>query len=167
MSTRKLVRLIFCSSKLTVGIENVTLSRIPLRYYLDSVTVILTAPSLQMYVMSRAVTEQIVTQSRRLVKFSVSKWLKLTQFHLFTSFLPHSLDEKSNFARGKPTRSTTNEPLGCKYLLLCVSKLEVFTQLPPAYNENILNFDGVLHRFPSTTQANSQVCFKWMSRCVI
>ena len=53
--------------------ENVTLSRIPLRYYLDSVTVILTAPSLQMHVLSRAVTEQIVTQSRRLVEFSVSK----------------------------------------------------------------------------------------------
>ena len=84
MSTRILARLIFSSSKLTVGIENVTLSRIPLRYYLDSVTVILTAPSLQMYVMSRAVTEQIVTQGRRLVEFSVSKWLKLTQFHLFT-----------------------------------------------------------------------------------
>ena len=33
---------------------------------------------------------------------------------------------------GKPTRSTKNEPLGCKYVLLCVSKLEVFTQLPPA-----------------------------------
>ena len=32
---------------------------------------------------------------------------------------------------GKPTRSTKIEPLGCKYLLLCVSKLEVFTQLPP------------------------------------
>ena len=78
------MRLIFSSSKLTVGIENITLSRIALRYYLDSVTVILTAPSLQMYVMSRAVTEQIVTQSRRLVEFSVSKWLKLTQFHLFT-----------------------------------------------------------------------------------
>ena len=60
-----------------------TLSRIALRYYLDSVTVILTAPSLQMYVMSREVTEQIVTQSRWLVEFSVSKWLKLTQFHLF------------------------------------------------------------------------------------
>ena len=29
-----------------------------------------------------------------------------------------------------------NEPLGCKYLLLCVSKLEVFTQLSPAYYEN-------------------------------
>ena len=29
-----------------------------------------------------------------------------------------------------------NEPLRGKYLLLCVSKLEVFTQLPPAYHEN-------------------------------
>ena len=61
-----------------------TLSRIALRYYLDSVTVILTAASLQTYVMSRVVMEQIVTQSRRLVEFSVSKLLKLTQFHLFT-----------------------------------------------------------------------------------
>ena len=34
--------------------------------------------------MSRAVTEQIVTQIRRLVAFSVSKSLKLTQFQLFT-----------------------------------------------------------------------------------
>ena len=83
MSTKILARLIFSSSKLTLGIENVTLSRIPLRYQLDSVTVILTAPFLQMYVMSLAVTEQIVTQSRRLVEFSVSKWLELTQFHLF------------------------------------------------------------------------------------
>ena len=40
---------------------------------------------------------------------------------------------------GKPTRRTKNEPLGCKYLL---------------------QFDGVLQRFPSITQANSQVCFK-------
>ena len=45
---------------------------------------ILTAPSLQMYVMSREVTEQTVTQSRRLAEFSVSKWLKFTQSHLFT-----------------------------------------------------------------------------------
>ena len=59
-------------------------SRIALRYYRDSVTVILTAPSLQTYVMTGAVTEEIVTRSRRLVEFSVSKWLKLTQFHLFT-----------------------------------------------------------------------------------
>ena len=84
MSTRIIARLIFSSSKLTVCIENVPLSRIPLRYYLDSVTVILTALSLPMYVMSRAVTEQTVTQSRRLVEFSVSKWLKVPQFPLFT-----------------------------------------------------------------------------------
>ena len=77
--------------------ENVTLSRVALRYYRDSMTVILTAT----YVMSRVVTEQIVTQSRRLVGFSVSKWLKLTKCHLFTP-----LFGKRNFAMGKPTRST-------------------------------------------------------------
>ena len=91
------MRLIFSSSKLTVGIENITLSRIALRYYLDSVTVILTAASLQTYVMSRVVMEQIVTQSRRLVEFSVSKWLKLTQFHLFTPLF----DWKKKFCNGK------------------------------------------------------------------
>ena len=53
--------------------ENVTTSRIALRYHRDSVTVISTVPSLQTYVMSRAVTEQIVTRSRRLVAFSVPK----------------------------------------------------------------------------------------------
>ena len=68
-----------------------------LRYYRDSVTVILTASSLQTYVMSRAVTEQIVTQSRRLVGFSVSKWLKLTQFHLFTPLF----DWKKEFCNEK------------------------------------------------------------------
>ena len=81
----------------TVGIENVTLSRIALRYYRDSVTVILTASSLQTYVMSRAVTEQIVTQSCRLVEFTVWKWLKLTQFHLFTPLF----DWKKKFCNGK------------------------------------------------------------------
>ena len=74
-----------------------TLSRIALRYFLDSVTVILTAASLQTYVMSRVVMEQIVTQSRRLVEFSVSKWLKLTQFHLFTPLF----DWKKEFCNGK------------------------------------------------------------------
>ena len=92
-----LARLIFLLLQNTVGIENVTLSRIALRYYRDSVTVILTAPSLQTDVMSRAVTEQIVTQSRRLVEFSVSKWLKLTQFHLFTPLF----DWKKKFCNGK------------------------------------------------------------------
>ena len=40
--------------------RNVTHPRTALRYNRDSVTVILTAPSNQTYVMSRAVTEQIV-----------------------------------------------------------------------------------------------------------
>ena len=68
-----------------------------LRYKRDCMTVIFTAPSLQKYVMSRAVTEQIVTQSHRLVEFSVSKWLKLTQFHLFTPLF----DWKKKFCNGK------------------------------------------------------------------
>ena len=114
-----LARMIFLLQS-TVGIENVTLSRIALRYYRDSVTVILTAPPLQTYVMSRAVTKQIVTQSRRLVEFSVSKWLKLTQFHLFT----HSLIDKCNFAKRKSTRSTKNEPL-------CIGRIEASTCPPP------------------------------------
>ena len=58
MSTRILARLIFFLQN-TVGIENVPLSRTALRYYRDSVTVILTALCLQTYVMSRAVTEQL------------------------------------------------------------------------------------------------------------
>ena len=89
--------LIFCIS-LTAAPKMLLLrSRITLRYYLDFVTVILTAPSLQTYVVPRAVTEQTVTQSRRQVKFSVSKWLKLTQFHLLTPFF----DWKKQFCKGK------------------------------------------------------------------
>ena len=77
---------------------------------LHSLTVILTAPSLQTNVMSSAITAQIVTQSRRLVQFSVSKWLKLTQLH---RFIPHSLMEKSNFAVRKPTRSMYEKRAFC------------------------------------------------------
>ena len=84
------------------------------------------------HVMSRAVMEQIVTQSRRLVEFSVSKWLKLTQFHLFTPLF----DWKKEFCNGKTYKKYKKEHLGCKYLLLCVSKLEVTSNLPLAYQEN-------------------------------
>ena len=56
----------------TVGIENVTRSRTALRYYRD-----LTASSLQTYVLSRAVTKQIVTQSRRLVGVQRFKMAKI------------------------------------------------------------------------------------------
>ena len=82
-----LARLIFLLLQNTVGIENVTLSRIALRYYRDSVTVILTAPSLQTHVTSRAATEQQSSRLAGLVEFSVSKRLKFTHFHLFTPTL--------------------------------------------------------------------------------
>ena len=48
-----------------------------MRYYYDSVSVILTALSLQTYLMSRAVTEQILTQSRRLVGVQRFKMAKI------------------------------------------------------------------------------------------
>ena len=55
----------------------------------------LTAPSLQTY--SRAVTEQIVMLSRRLrIEFSVSKWLKLTDFHLLTPLLKKATSQWEN-----------------------------------------------------------------------
>ena len=53
---------------------------------LDSVTVILTAPSLQMYVMSRAVTEQIVTQSRGLVEISPVQCFKVAKIDPVSPF---------------------------------------------------------------------------------
>ena len=45
--------------------------------------------------------------------------------------------EKSNFAM-ENLQEVRKSSLWAvlKYLLLCVSKLEVFTQLPPAYHEN-------------------------------
>ena len=58
-------------------------------------------------------------------EFGNSKWLKLTQ----TDFCSSLLDYKSNYGMGKPTRSKKKQHLGFKYLLLCVSKLEEFTQL--------------------------------------
>ena len=59
---------------------------------------------------------------------------------------------------GKPTRSTKNEPLWFKYLLLCVSKWEVF--ITAGLPRKFLNFDGVLQKFPAITQTSSQVCFR-------
>ena len=95
MSTRILARLIFSSSKLTVGIENVTLSRIPLRYYLDSVTVILMAPvsSNVCYVTCSHGTD--CHEESPAGRVSVSKWLNTVgpnhpsnvAFRLFLDFL--------------------------------------------------------------------------------
>ena len=113
----------------------------------------------------------------RLVAFSVSKWLKLTEFTLgsrgyFFSYRYWWFAAKSNrepyqtvstvyfilgilrtdlWSQGTlyPTlwlekatlqwenpQEVRKTSLDCKYLLLCVSKLEVFTQLLPAYHEN-------------------------------
>ena len=79
--------------------RNVTLPSIALRYYRDSVTVILTVASLETHIISRAVMERIVTQSRRLVEVTVSKWLNWPSL----TFLPRSFKQ---LVMGKPTRST-------------------------------------------------------------
>ena len=51
-------------------------------------------------------------------------------------FYPTLWLEKEILQRENLQEVQQNEPLGCEYLLLCFSKLEVFTQLPPAYHEN-------------------------------
>ena len=83
MSTRTLALLISSSSKHCLH-RNVTLPLMALCYYRDSVTIILTASSLETYVMSRAVTEEII-HAESPAGGRVSKRLKLTQFDLFTS----------------------------------------------------------------------------------
>ena len=42
--------------------------------------------------------------------------------------------EKEIFQWENLQEAAKNEPLGCKYLILCI--LKVFAQLPPAYLEN-------------------------------
>ena len=141
MSTRILVHLIFCFFKILSAPKVLLLrSRITLRYYLDLVTLILSAPSLQTYVMPRAVKEQTVTQSRRQAKLAKVQCFKMAKIDPVSPFYPILWLKKAIFAKGKPTRRTKNEPSGCIYLFMCVSKLEVFTQcrqfIPPAYREN-------------------------------
>ena len=115
-------------------------SRITLRYYLDFVTVILTAPSLQTYVVPRAVTEQTVTQSRRQVKFSVSKWLKLTQFHLFTPFF----DWKKQFCKGKTYKTYEKWAIGL-YISIYV-RFEIGSVTDNLYRQPIVKIPELLCR---------------------
>ena len=121
----------------------------------DSVTIIF-----HTFVMSRAATESIATQcdqSRRrqvayvagvkrvrgrgnlgrhagyrLVEFSVSKWLKLTQFHLFTS----PFDLKKQLCNGKTDKKYEKRAFRVQISTFVRFELEVFTQLPPAYHKN-------------------------------
>ena len=59
---------------------------------------------------------------------------KMAKIDPVSPFYPTLWLEKEILQREKLQEVQKNEPLGCKYLLLCVSKLEVFTQLPPAYH---------------------------------
>ena len=62
--------------------------------------------------------------------------LKMAKIDPVSPFYPTLWLKKPTLQWGNLQKSTKKEPLGCKYLLLCVSKLEVFTQLQPAYHEN-------------------------------
>ena len=132
MSTRILVRLLFSSSKYCghrkCYSRAVTLSRIVLRYYRDFDGSV--SSNVRYIACSHGTDCHAESQARRVQCFKMVKIDPVSPFYLTLFF------EKRNFAMRKPTRSTKNEPLGCKYLLLCVSKLEVFTQLTPAYHEN-------------------------------
>ena len=88
-------------------------TRIALRYYRDSVIFTLTAVHYVTY--SHGTDCHAESPSRRVQRFKMVKIDPVSPFS-------HSLFGKRNFAMGKPTRSTKNEPLGCKYLLLCFSK---------------------------------------------
>ena len=124
---------------------------------------ILTAPSLQTYVVSRAVTEQIVTQGRWLVEFSVSKWLKLTQFHLFTPLF----DWKKEFCIEKTCKKYKKRAFRLKISTFVRFDIGSVYTITAGLPWKFLNFYGVLQRLHWITQASSQVCFKWMSKCVI
>ena len=73
------------------------------------------------------------TESRRLGRVQRFKMAKIDPF---SPFYPTLWLEKEILQWKNLQEVQKNEPLGCEYLLLCVSKLEVFTKLPPAYDEN-------------------------------
>ena len=62
--------------------------------------------------------------------------LKMAKIDPVSPFYPTLWLEKGILQWENLQEVQKSEPLGCKYLLLCVSKLEVFTQLPSAYHEN-------------------------------
>ena len=83
------MHLIFCFFKILSAPKVLLLrSRITLRYYLDLVTLILSAPSLQTYVMPRAVKEQTVTQSRRQAKLAEVQCFKMAKIDPVSPFYP-------------------------------------------------------------------------------
>ena len=107
---------------------------IALRYYRDSVTVILTAPissNLRYVTCSHGTDCHAESPSGRVQCFKMAKIDPVSPFYP-TLWLEKEILQWENLQEVQKK----NEPLGCKYLLSCVSKLEVFTQLLPAYHEN-------------------------------
>ena len=62
--------------------------------------------------------------------------LKMAKIDPVSPFYPTLWLEKGILQWENLQEVQKSEPLGCSYLLLWVSKLEVFIQLPPAYHEN-------------------------------
>ena len=105
----------------TVGIGNVSLSRIALRYYDDSVTVILTTngfvSSNARYVTCSHWTDcHAESPSGRVQRFKMAKIDPVSPFYP-TLWLEKEILQWENLQEVQK-----NEPLGCKYLLLYVSK---------------------------------------------
>ena len=137
MSTRTLGRLNFSSSKSCRH----RIPRIALRYYCDSVTVIFSnAP---MFVTCSCETDCHSESPASRVQCG-----KMAKIHPVSPFYLTLRLEKATLQWGNLQEVRKMS----KYLLLCVSELEVFlnTQLPRGYR-NFLQYK---------TQANSQVCFK-------
>ena len=128
------MRLLFSSSKYCghrkCYSRAVTLSRIVLRYYRDFDGSV--SSNVRYIACSHGTDCHAESQARRVQCFKMVKIDPVSPFYLTLFF------EKRNFAMRKPTRSTKNEPLGCKYLLSFV-RLEigsVYTVIPPAHHEN-------------------------------
>ena len=164
MSTRTIARLIFSSSKY-LWHRNVILPWISLRHF----TILTPWKSFWRYspsetYVSRAVTEQWLSRKVAGCFKMAKKWPSLT-------FLPHLLIRKATFQwvnlLESKKISKKMEPLGLKYLLLVRLEIGSAFTITAGVSWKFLNFHGVLQRFPSITQANSQVCFRWMSNCVI
>ena len=80
------------------------------------------------------------------------------------TFLPHSLIRKATLQWGN-LQEVRKTGLHCSNIYFVCFKIGSVYSITASLQWKFLNFDGVLQRFPLITQANSQVCFRWMSKC--